>query len=773
MSALRQMKSHVVEGISFTQMEASTRMTADELLAALASTTGRSPNREQRDVMKYNGGPLWVIAGPGTGKTYALVLRCLRLLCVDRVPPEAIVLTTFTRKAAEELQQRLHEALLRLAVSFPEVGAIDISQMRLGTLHSLCWDFLAETPASPFRHLQPLDALDRAFFVYTQSRFCKNDQEPESEQLFLQLLSWVDDKSYRALPSRWRRAQKFIEMYERVVDDQVARTRFAASGPAFRLLVQLIDEYEAALRQHHFTDQTLMQQQALEILHAPQGQKLVQGIQHVIVDEYQDTNPLQAAIYRALAATAPHHLCVVGDDDQALYRFRGGTVGCMVRFEHECKYAWSGVRVERVALTENYRSHPAIVDWINDYITAHPQMRQPNARVADKAPLRAQPSSHPTAPVVFAIRGKNAQEVASNFIDILLTLRGREVIETYAQCALLGFSLKPKKDTTIYINAFQEQGIAVARFSSPKYHPVYQHILGTLLMALDRSGNLIPPTFAAHDPVLGLYIEECRLLVQADPVLASIARKINTWLLTDKDAARRMSITTLAQLVLNARPCIEMIEQDKAAELAAQSLIQTLDSYDRIVQHGYSIPLEEVQGKQRVAKWWMERIYRVLVEGIHQEQFTRDEGTSIPFPSDAMPVLTIHSAKGLEFPIVAVVVDSSKSARPRATHRMEQDVLPFRQDLTGAEDPTIILGGDEETRAVQDIVRLHYVAYSRAQQVLMLLIPDGHVKSPPAIGLGTDTSWLQAQVEIWPPLQKRARKAKRGALVTTGGGGAA
>lgn len=263
-------------------------MTIDELLDVLASQTGRTPNPEQCAVMEHSGGPLQVIAGPGTGKTYALILRCLYLLCMDRVPPEAIVLTTFTRKAAEELKQRLHETLLRLSDAFPEIREIDVSRMRLGTLHSLCWDFLTETPGSPFRHLQSLTALDRAFFVYTQSRFCRFDQGSEADELFLQLISWVEQKTYRVLPNPWKRAQMFITMYERLVNDRIDRARFADSRPAFKMLIQLAEEYEMVLRDRHFTDQTLLQQQALDILCSPEGQLLVQDIQHVVVDEYQD-----------------------------------------------------------------------------------------------------------------------------------------------------------------------------------------------------------------------------------------------------------------------------------------------------------------------------------------------------------------------------------------------------------------------------------------------------------------------------------------------------
>jgi len=558
----------------------------------------------------------------------------------------------------------------------------------------------------------------------------------------------------------------FVTMYERLINDRVDRVRFADSSPAFTLLIQLVDEYEAALRDHHFTDQTLMQQQALEILGSQEGRPLVQGIQYVIVDEYQDTNPLQAAIYRALAAMPPHNLCVVGDDDQAVHRFRGGTVSCLVRFADECKQAWLGCEVKTVSLTETYRSHPAIVDWINGYITTHPQMSLPNARVREKAPLRAQLSPHPAAPVVWAIRGKKPQEVASNFVEVLRTLKEQEVIESYAQCALLAYSVKPRHEASPYINALQEQGIPVTFFSSSKDQPVYQQILGTLLIALDRSGNFIPANFAVNNASLARYVDGCRQAAQADPVLFAMARQINTWLLTHEDAARQMSLTTLALRILNAQPCIEAIQQDKTAEMAAHTLIQTLDSYDRIVEHGYRIALEESQGKKRVAKWWMERIYRILVEGVQNEQLERGEETLAPPPTDAMSVLTIHRAKGLEFPVVAVVVDERNCGHPGAAHRLEQDVLPFRQDLAFEKDPTptLILGGDEEARAVQDLVRLHYVAYSRAQSLLLLLVPDGLLKSsPPAIGLGTDAAWFRQQAEEWPPRQQKTRKSRRDA----------
>ena len=106
---------------------------------------------------------------------------------------------------------------------------------------------LTETPGSRFRHLQPLGALERAFFIYTTSSFGKTNQSGIDE-LDRQLASWIDKKSYRSLPSRWQWLKLFTSAYERLLNDQLDCTSFASARPLYQRLMHLVKEYETALR---------------------------------------------------------------------------------------------------------------------------------------------------------------------------------------------------------------------------------------------------------------------------------------------------------------------------------------------------------------------------------------------------------------------------------------------------------------------------------------------------------------------------------------------
>lgn len=741
-------------------------MKVEELLAALQAFPSHAivPNDAQRLVMLHNGGPLWVIAGPGTGKTQALILRCLRLLCIEKVPPSAILLTTYTRKAARQLQQRLQETLHRLHAFLPETEQIDLASMRIGTIHSLCMDLLQSTPTSSFRHIHLLDEVERILFVMANSSLCTS--QAMNDAIVLDLLNWAEqpdnppDRSF--LPSRWDRAQTFINLFQRLIEDGVDQERLAASAPHLNVLCDMIAEYREQLQSHYFTDYTLIQQQTLEWLSSPEGKAFLQGqgqqpgIQHVIIDEYQDTNPLQAQLYRAFAESTPHQICVVGDDDQALYRFRGGTVTCMVRFAEECQRAWPGCQVQQVTLTQTYRSHPAIVKWINAYIEAQPSLKISGARVANKPPLQAMRHPHIRGPVVYAIRGKTGSDTASSFAQLVANLLARQVITSPSQCALLAHSTR---ETVIqpYRDALLSHGIEIARPTHPREHPLYQQAIGTLLTVLDPL-DLFRPSITSNDRQFGNFLETCRNACQNNAALTALAQRLHFWLLHNTDARYQQPLSYLLEYILNHPECSSLIEQDPPALEAAQILRDLIEAYDQIVEEGKAqIPIDS--GQNTIASWWTQRLYSILTRILFTAMRTESSPEDLITPKSALPALTIHQSKGLEFPVVAVIVEKSKNRRD-SVHQLERAVLPYRQDLIGVNDTSAILGGDDETRALQDTIRLYYVAYSRACDLLFLLTPDSLWKPPPAAGLGGEQAWFSQYIRDWPVKSSTTRHKK-------------
>ena len=183
----------------------------------------------------------------------------------------------------------------------------------------------------------------------------------------------------------------------------------------------------------------------------------------MLVDEYQDTNPIQEAIYFQLAARAPHNLVVVGDDDQAMYRFRGGSVECMVTFDDACHayLALPKTAVAQFDLTDNFRSHPDIVEFFDDYIRAFPVMGMPGAR-SPKPSITARKSIAQAYPPSACLRVRRCEAVADRFAQMVRELVDTGVVNDPSECCLL---LKSTKESPMnagkYVAALRALGLDV------------------------------------------------------------------------------------------------------------------------------------------------------------------------------------------------------------------------------------------------------------------------------------------------------------------------
>jgi DNA helicase-2/ATP-dependent DNA helicase PcrA len=144
-------------------------------------------------------------------------------------------------------------------------------------------------------------------------------------------------------------------------------------------------------------------------------------IKYLLVDEFQDTNPIQEDIYFEMAGAIAGNITVVGDDDQALYRFRGGTVDSLVSFGDRCLRDLR-IKPKTVNINDNLRSHPGIVRWINKYISSEPVMQKKGARAPGKRDMIAKGPVKGDYPAVSMLCGSTVDQAADKLADFLDSL---------------------------------------------------------------------------------------------------------------------------------------------------------------------------------------------------------------------------------------------------------------------------------------------------------------------------------------------------------------
>lgn len=409
----------------------------------LWAAVGFRPNPAQESAIRHVDGPLYLPAGPGSGKTRVLLWRTLNLIVFHAVPPEAIYLSTFTEKAALQLKEGLR-GLLAMATNFTG-QPYDIAQMYVGTVHSLCQRLIQDRRLySDRQRARPpvlVDDLGQYFHLYRSSRWdafvqaAGFDGDPVRD-----INSLFDEHQHPG--SRHYAATHALSFFNRLSEECLRPDQIAAriEEPTLAALVRMYAAYVESLRppgQPASTDFALLQQEALNALNGHAGAGHV--FQHVIVDEYQDTNTIQERIFFRLAQGS-RNLCVVGDDDQALYRFRGATVENFVQFPQRCVDAF-GVEPAAIPLDTNYRSRHAIVDFYTRFV-AQCDWRDPRGghfRVASKQ-IRAH--SQDAGVAVAASAPADPTDVAAEIALLVKRLLDEGKVENPNQIAFLFPSLK-------------------------------------------------------------------------------------------------------------------------------------------------------------------------------------------------------------------------------------------------------------------------------------------------------------------------------------------
>lgn len=729
------------------------------------------------------GSSQFVVAGPGTGKTTALAIRTLKLILVDDVDPGAIVATTFTRRAAKELRSRILQTADRLrralatqlsAHEKESLGRLDFNRVYTGTLDSLSEEILTD-----FRGLgtaPPVviddyfaDALMLFSGLFPQGRFRRQD-----------LLNY-----YAAINgSRWGLSPKSLaafvqEIHERALYEGVDLDAYGGSGlhPGIPSAVDAIKDYRNALTSQGLYDFALLEELFLQRLVGGNLQAFTRDICVLLVDEYQDTNFLQERIYFEIARSCIAHgggITVVGDDDQALYRFRGATTNLFIDFPRRIQSTLR-VRPSRINLSENRRSTDRIVKILNEYANVDPAYAR--VRVRGKPRITTIRTSAAPFPVLGMFRDDLSQLTADLADLVNRIIKGR------------GFRIP---GTKLWIRRDAKAGSAadiVLLSSSPLEESsggraLLPQTLRNTLGALRRPIEVYNPRGRAIDSVphvaelLGMALECIDPAAQEARAIGNLPldalNEFNRWRaagrafinrnppprgppsLPDFVEAWSRRIPTrggawpredqpVLQLLYKLVTWTPFFQEDLEGLAYLEAMNRTATSAANLGNYEGCISFTSPSDFSRSAK----DLYWNFFTPLAMDFIEVDEDLLDTLPRDRLGIFSIHQAKGLQFPLVIVDVGSNFQNDnwaqafkrfPRdggRTGRLEDDLGRFAQ-----------LGPPRRSsldRAFDDLVRQYFVAYSRAQDVLLLVGLNSMIGNPGvphvATGWRRDRSW--------------------------------
>jgi DNA helicase-2/ATP-dependent DNA helicase PcrA len=283
-------------------------------------------NPQQREAVACTEGPLLILAGAGSGKTRVITHRIAYIITTRHVPPSAILAVTFTNKAAAEMRERVARLLSDVELS---------STPNLSTFHSFCVRLLRRD-GEPLAQLRP--GFTRRFSIYD-----------DEDQLALIKAGYrhlgLDEKfmQYRAALSRISHAKNLKQTPQDFYRD--------AKDPAAGKLAVIWDEYEKALHTANALDFDDLLLETVRLLYHDEATRALYNrrLSYIMIDEYQDTNRSQYELMRLLSETHGN-VCVVGDEDQSIYSWRGADIKNILDFEHDFP------RARAIRLEQNYRS---------------------------------------------------------------------------------------------------------------------------------------------------------------------------------------------------------------------------------------------------------------------------------------------------------------------------------------------------------------------------------------------------------------------------------
>lgn len=614
------------------------------------------------DPITYRDGHLQIIACAGAGKTEAISLRVASLLA-DPVPPEGIIAFTFTEKAGRELKSRIEKKVSeepRLGPKFLD----RLGPMFVGTMHAYCMQMLQ-------RHQPEMadwDVLDDHKLVALLQR--------EYQALDLGILS-----------GDWKRSEN-IALFRASVDvvenelltlSQLGDTPFRGS---YELFLDMLERYQALTYGQ-------MIFRAVTALRDPNTRQAILGpLQHLIVDEYQDTNRAQEALIRELASEGAQ-LTVVGDDDQAIYQWRGATVRNILEFRKRYEAA-------EHELPFNRRSQPAIVGYAREFVefTVHERLEK-----------SVKPERSDFGGGVFVWSETLARDEAEKVADTVYGLHEK------------GFAWR---DMAVLLRSVTTSSQAFIEVFEKKKIPY--KATGSAGLFLDADAQLYALTYSMladqkwrakrwggkpEDVQLDLLVTQFAMTFDLNAARAGLLKKrLGTWYEEAHDDYTEANLVRDFYVLLDLVGVSSWVDSQDPVTIArlgaAARFSNLLADFENATKRAR---YHQEDGRIRGGIGSGSRLYRRLHDFLQYYSLDKYEGfageESLDY--DAVTIATVHASKGLQWPIVFV---------PALTQRRFGAAKPDKQEYLVSDtlfDRPRYAGSDE------DEARLFYVAVTRAR----------------------------------------------------------
>ncbi len=598
-------------------------------------------NPEQRAAAETTEGPVLILAGAGTGKTRAITFRMAHLIA-SGVPAEGILAVTFTNKAAEEMRNRVSDLLLR--------AGVPPAQPWLSTFHSLCARLLRREAANA--------GLPRDFAIYD------DDDQTAAVKLVMANLE-IDDAALTArnLLSRISYAKNHGQSAEKMRSNAIDKNG--------RRIADIYAAYDQLLRQSNALDFDDLLICTVQLLResTPVREKWQSRFQYIHVDEYQDTNRVQYELLRLL--TGPkQNVCVVGDEDQSIYRWRGADVSILMSFSRD----FPSARV--IKLERNYRSTQQILDAAGAVVANNPERlgKSLSAHNGSGSNLKYFEGRDAHAEAEFVAgeleRILNEDSSQTCAVEYRTNFQSRAFEEVFRRRGLRyklvgGFSFYNRaevKDTLAYVRLAMhpEDDISVLRVLN------------------------VPPRGIGKTTVDAL-----QATARADGS--------SLWSAIEKFVSGEAGGRAVAPLLRAFQELIAKLQEALAISEAPDFLRAVLD------ETGYMDMLRDRNTPDDVARIEnLEELVRAVAEGIENGESFTDFLDAAALVSDAdsfegkpgVTLITLHSTKGLEFDHVFLT-------------GMEEGISPHSRALN-------------EEKGIEEERRLVYVGMTRARKSLTL-----------------------------------------------------